>query len=80
MLRQEPPAAEWSLVVDTVPLTATGELLPIIRTARGCSQEEAAKLLEAKTFTLLEGVSRGKAEEMLSRLQRERVTARVVKV
>ena len=66
-------------MVDAVPLTATGELLPLVRTARGCSQEEATKLLEAKTFTLLEKVSRGKAEEMLSRLQRERVTARVVR-
>jgi len=79
MLRQETPPAEWGVTVDDFPLTASAELLPLIRTARGCSHDEATKLLEAKTFTLLEKVSRGKAEELLSRLLRERVIARVVK-
>lgn len=80
MLRSEPPAAEWGVIVDDFPLTAAGELVPLVRTARGCSPEEATKLLEAKPFTMVERVSRGKAEELLSRLQRERVVARVVKV
>ncbi len=79
MLRSEQPAAEWSVIVDDFPLTAAGELVPLVRTARGCSPEEAAKLLSAKPFTLVENVSRGKAEELFSRLQRERVVARVVK-
>ncbi len=79
MLRSEQPAAEWGVIVDDFPLTAAGELVPLVRTARGCSPEEATKLLEAKPFTLVERVSRGKAEELLSRLQRERVVARVVK-
>lgn len=80
MLRQESPPAEWNVVVDDLPLTASAELVPLVRTARGCSQEEAKQLLEAKAFTLLERVSRGKAEELLSRLVRERVSARVVKI
>lgn len=79
MLRQEIPPPEWAVVVDGLPLTASATLVPLIRTVRECSQEEATKLLDAKAFTLLERVSRGKAEELLSRLLRERVTARVVK-
>jgi Trk K+ transport system NAD-binding subunit len=79
MLRSEQPAAEWVVVVDDFPLTAAGELVPLVRTVRGCSPEEATKLLEVKPFTLVERVSRGKAEELLSRLQRERVVARAVK-
>jgi Trk K+ transport system NAD-binding subunit len=80
MLRLEPPPAEWSVIVDDFPLTAAAELVPLVRTARGCSQEEANELLKAKPFTLLEGVSRGRAEELLGRLTRERVAARVVKL
>jgi Trk K+ transport system NAD-binding subunit len=79
MLRQEPVPAEWVVVVDDFPLTAAGELVPLVRTARGCGPEEATELLKAKPFTLVERVSRGKAEELLSRLVRERVTARVVR-
>jgi Trk K+ transport system NAD-binding subunit len=78
MLRQERPPAEWGVVVDDFPLTAAAELVPLVRTARGCSQEEAAELLKAKPFTLVEGISRGQAEELAGRLSRERVTARVV--
>jgi Trk K+ transport system NAD-binding subunit len=78
MLRREPPPADWSVVVDEVPLSAGGELVPLIRTARGCSQEEAKELLGRKGFALVERVNRGKAEELLSRLTRERVSARIV--
>lgn len=79
MLRQEAVPAEWSVIVDDFPLTASGELVPLVRTARGCSPEEATDLVKTKPFTLVERVSRGKAEELLSRLLRERVTARVVR-
>lgn len=78
MLRSERPAAEWGVVVDDYPLTAKKELLPLVRTARGCSPEEATALLDAKPFTLVEKVSRGQAEELLARLLREKVAARVV--
>ncbi len=79
MLRSEQPAAEWGVIVDDFPLTAAGELVTLVRTVRGCSPEDATELLKAKPFTLVEHVSRGKAEELLSRLHRERVVAQVVK-
>ena len=80
ILRQEPPPPIWSVLIDDYPLTAAGELVPVVRAARGCSNEEAKSLLEKKTFALVERVNRGRAEELVSRLARERVTARIVSV
>ena len=77
------PGSELRISLDQS-LPAAVELLErtMVKSALDRSKghlEEAAKLLEAKAFTLLENVTRGRAEELLSRLQRERVTARVVK-
>jgi len=79
LVRWEEPSAEWAVFVDEVPLTAVGELLALIRTAAGCTQVEAEAKLKACPFHLLGGLSRGRAEELASRLHRERVTARVAK-
>jgi len=79
LVRREEPLAEWAVFVDEVPLTAAGELLALVRTATGCTQEEAAEKLKSCPFQLAGGLSRGRAEELASRLTRERVTARVAK-
>ena len=79
LVRREEPPAEWAVFVDEVPLTAVGELLALVRTATNCTQEEAAEKLKACPFQLAGGLSRGRAEELASRLHRERVTARVAK-
>ena len=78
LVRRETPPKEWAVFVDTVPLTAIGELLPLVRTVTGCSQEEAQEKLTAGAFQLATGLSRGQAEELTSRLGRERVLSRVV--
>ncbi len=78
MLGPDDPPAEWAVVIDEAPLTANGELVVLVRTARGCSQQEAQQLVESKSFRVVDRVSRGKAEELTARLTRERVTARVV--
>jgi len=70
---------DWTVFVGEVPLTVVGELLALIRTAAGCTQVEAEAKLKACPFHLLGGLSRGRAEELASRLHRERVTARVAK-
>jgi Trk K+ transport system NAD-binding subunit len=78
MLRREPPAPIWSVLIDDFPISARGELESLIRTARGCTTAEAQAMLAGKGFAVLERTNRGRAEELVSRLVREKVTARVV--
>jgi ribosomal protein L7/L12 len=78
MLGPDEPPAEWAVVIDDAPLTANGELVVLVRTARGCSQQEAQQLVESKAFRVVDRISRGRAEELTARLTRERVKARVV--
>jgi Trk K+ transport system NAD-binding subunit len=78
LLRREPAAADRAVVVDSFPLTARDLLVPILRTTRGCSQEEAAAVAGGLPFTLATGLTRGEAEELLSRVSREKVTGQIV--
>jgi Trk K+ transport system NAD-binding subunit len=79
LLRRDRAAAEWEVLIDTHPMLASGSLVPIVRTARGCSQVEAEELLKQPGFTLASGRTRGEAEELLALVSRERAKARVVK-
>jgi Trk K+ transport system NAD-binding subunit len=79
LLRRERAVAEWGVVIDAHPMLASGSLVPAVRTARGCSQEEAEELLKQPSFTLATGLTRGTAEELLALVSRERAKARVVK-
>lgn len=79
LVRREEPPKEWAVFVDEVPLTAVGELLALVATASGCPPEEAEAKLKSCPFQLVGEVSRGRAEELASRLTRERVTARVTR-
>jgi hypothetical protein len=78
LLRREPAPADRSVVVEAYPLTAKELLVPIVRTARGCSQDEATATVAATPFTLADCLTRGEAEELLARVSREKVTGRVV--
>jgi Trk K+ transport system NAD-binding subunit len=78
MLGPDDPPAEWAVLIDEAPLTAKGELVVLVRTARGCSQQEAEQLVGSKAFRVVDRVSRGQAEELTARLTREKVIARVV--
>jgi Trk K+ transport system NAD-binding subunit len=80
LLRRERAAAEWDVVIDAHPALISGSLVPVVRTARGCSQEEAEELLKQPGFTLATGLTRGAAEELLALVSRERAKARVVKM
>ena len=77
LLRREPARREWEVLVDSHLAISAAALLPILRTARGCSQEEAERLLAEQQFTLATMLSRGEAEELLARVSRERVRARI---
>lgn len=79
LLRRERAAAEWEVVIDTHPPLASGSLVPVVRTARGCTQAEAEELVKQPAFTLASGLTRGAAEELLALVSRERAKARAVK-
>jgi hypothetical protein len=78
LIRRQPVPAAASVVVDAYPATAKEGLAMIIRTNRACSTEEASAALDGSPFTLATGLTRGEAEELLSQIAREKVTARVV--
>ncbi len=78
LLRREPAPAGWAVVVDGIPILSAGALVPLVRSARGCSQAEAEGVVQAPPFTLAEGLTRGAAEELLGRAARERAAGRVV--
>jgi Trk K+ transport system NAD-binding subunit len=78
LLRLQHPPAIHRVRVDAYPVTAKEALLPLLRTSRNCSQEEAAAALTGGGFTLAEGLTSGEARELVENLEREKVTARVV--
>lgn len=80
LLRREPAPAGWSVEVDAHPAVADAALLPVVRAARGCSQDEAERLLKEPHFTVATGLTRGQAEELFARVSRERAKARVASV
>ena len=78
LLRREVAPKAWAVEVAAHLATGTGGLVPVVRAARGCSQEEAERLLREPRFVVAGGLTRGEAEELLVRVTRERATARVV--
>ena len=78
LLRREPAPRTWTVQIDSHLSIADDALLPVVRAARGCSQDEAARLLKSPQFTLATDLTRGEAEELFMRVVRERATAQVI--
>lgn len=78
LLRREPPPARFAVEIDAHLPIAAAALLPIVRTARGCSREDAEACLQQPAFTLATGLTRGEAEDLLALVSRERAKARLV--
>lgn len=76
--RRDRPPANHRVEVDAFPVTAKEVLIPLLRTIRHCSQEEAETILNATPFTLSEGRTMGEARELIEQLEREKVSARIV--
>ncbi len=77
LLHRRPPPAVCAVEVIAVPLPARGWLAGLLRTLRGCTEEEAVKSVEALPLRLAERLTRGQAEDLLVRLVRERVEAKL---
>lgn len=77
LLRREAAPAGWRVEIDSYPVPTTEALIPIVRTNRGCTQEEAVKLVSVVPLMLADRLTRGEAEELLARLTRDKVTGRI---
>jgi Trk K+ transport system NAD-binding subunit len=77
LLRQHQPPAIHRVVIDTFPVTAKEVLLPLVRTCRNCSAEEADAVLKDGPFALRDGLTPGEARELIEQLEREKVAARI---
>jgi Trk K+ transport system NAD-binding subunit len=78
LLRRQPASAEYAVDVTAFPLPARDWLTGLVRTEGGSTLEEAQGALERLPLRLNSHLTRGQAEDLLARLVRERVSAKVV--
>jgi Trk K+ transport system NAD-binding subunit len=78
VLRRQPASAAYAVDVTACPLPARGWLAGLVRTFHHYSQEDAEKSLDHLPLRLGSNLTRGEAEDLLARLARERVAARLV--
>jgi Trk K+ transport system NAD-binding subunit len=75
--RQQPPAV-FTVEIISIPLPARPWLAGLLRIQRGGTEEEATQTLDHLPLRLAEHQTRGQAEELLARLLRERVDAKLL--
>ena len=78
LVRRAAPEKGYSVLIDDFPLTASDALAPILRASRNCTAEEAQAMLATKRFVMGEGLSRGEAEELYTRVIREKASATIL--
>lgn len=80
LLRRQRPPAVYRVEALRVPPPARPWLMGFLRLNRGCSEEEAVKALDERPLLVAEHLTRGQAEELLARLLRERIEAKLLGV
>jgi Trk K+ transport system NAD-binding subunit len=70
--------ADCAVEVTSFPLPAREALELQVRARRNLTSQEAKAVVGKTQFTLVDGQTRGQAEELVAMLQREKVTARVI--
>jgi Trk K+ transport system NAD-binding subunit len=78
LIRRETSPTTSSVVVDAYPTMAKEALTTLVQTLHHCSREEAEAKLNGNSFTLATGITRGEAQELVDRVVREKVSARIV--
>jgi Trk K+ transport system NAD-binding subunit len=78
LLRRQPASAGFAVDVAAFPLPARDWLTGLVRTEQGLSLEDAQASLDHLPLRLGTTLTRGQAEDLLARLVRERVSAKVV--
>jgi Trk K+ transport system NAD-binding subunit len=77
LLRRQPCSAAFAVDVLRFPLPARDWLSGLVRTLRSCTEEEAGQALQQLPLRLANHLTRGQAEDLLARLLRERVAAKL---
>lgn len=75
LLKRQPSAVKYAVEVTGFPIPTRGWLAGLVRTTHQVSAEEAEVLLDKLPMRLDGNLTRGQAEDLLARLDRERVTA-----
>jgi Trk K+ transport system NAD-binding subunit len=78
LLRREPSSAAYAIDVLGAPLPARPWLAGLIRTQTGCTEEKANETVEKPPLRLADHLTRGQAEDLLARLVRERINAKLL--
>jgi Trk K+ transport system NAD-binding subunit len=78
LLRRQPCSAGYGVEILACPLPTRAWLAGLGRTLRGWSEEDASRALEHFPLRLAEYLTRGQAEDLLVRLVRERIEAKLV--
>jgi Trk K+ transport system NAD-binding subunit len=78
LLQREQPLRTWAVEATECPLTAVGWLVQLARSTRGIAPEVPDQDIARVPVRIGEKLTRGQAEDLLFRLQRERVTGRLV--
>lgn len=78
LLKREAPPREYAVELDAMPLPARGWVVGQLRLLFQCSNEEAEAKLAQLPVRLAENLTRGQAEDLAARFQRERVAVRLV--
>ena len=76
LLRLPAAPAVHRVVVDAYSVTAKEVLLPLVRTLRNCSVEDAAALLNAPAVHAPRRTDVRRSAKLLEQMEREKVTAR----
>ena len=78
LVRREQAPRNCSVEVTAFPLPAKDWLATLLRTQQGGSAEQAAEKLGHLPVCMGKGLSRGQAEDLMTRLARERISSRLV--
>jgi hypothetical protein len=78
LLRRQQRPAVHAVEVVGLPLPARPWLAGLLRIQRGGTEEAAMQTLEKLPLRLAENLTRGQAEDLLARLLRERVDAKLL--
>ncbi|MFO0824908.1 MAG: NAD(P)-binding protein [Gemmataceae bacterium] len=76
-IRREPIPKTSSVVIDSYPIPARELLVTLVRMVRPCELAEAEAAV-TQSFTLTSGLTHGEAQELVERVAREKVVARIV--
>jgi hypothetical protein len=80
LLRRQPSSAAFAVDVTSFPLPARGWLAGLLRRTRDLAADEAERELDRLPLRLGTNLTRGQAEDLLARLARERVAAKLSEV